>query len=539
MPTIANSLTNRNKVTLEERLSRPATQLMPKIDPCFRDMILSQTKTGAKLFENMGGRDWQMKKRYYGSVGGVLRQGNVSGYKFLVGDQTALMGSNLQRSTAASTLATGVDPLLGAKAKSFGMTMDMHVMEGDFYLHQNVMDMEAIEANIREFVNPEMVGVARNVAITFADMFHADPGGNLKICSLGASTGTSPYVIDAGNKKITFFPVEKTTARFAKGQMVDLYSGTTQKNVTAAPATLPLYVDSVNHWQNKVVLAAGSADDFTQITNGNLGSTTNVHLANQYDATYGFRALYAWKNWAVWENSATTAQNYVLRDQAVVGTEDEDYIDCRKHPEFQSGYFENFGTVTETKLTQVMETVWQTATAHGLDFDTLMFSRGILQNISEQYASVQSFDRGNPGGKPSMFTSLGRDDGFQIRLGDRTLEGYLSNYLESGTILGMLRKNNWALVTPPVPSGGRSKVAGMSDESLDAAIPFDFYMTRLGAGQPNIPYMVTDASGVVQPTQLTRFPFRIRAQFIPVRQIPMFVLTGCTESRLYSSIQTS
>lgn len=525
---VADTLFDREASTLKEKLGSAAINLMPALDPVFRDMILGHMKAGVELGQQYG-RDMLMKKRFFTGLAGVIQGGNINNFQGLYGGATKLVGSVLQQHQLGSAWP---DPFQGAVPKAFGLTTTLYGVETNLALSLTMLRLEALEANIKQQVTPVLKGFARNIALWAANSWHADSARQYRLASLGPAAGTGAYVLDAALKTITFNPVEKCTHRFAVGQSVDLWKDSATRVNEAGGVRIPLFVIAVSAWTNTVVLGIEATTSFAGFTTVTIASAGFVTYANIKDATWGFKGLYTWRDWAVW-GGANAADKRILRANAITTTAD-DYIDMTVHPEFESGHFPAFGVLTERKLLEVLETAHSAFIPYGHYADTIMASRGIFQSAFNQYQSLEEINRT---GQPGSLRSLGLQQGFKIQAGDRSYEGYTSQYMETGTMLIFRRMNNWALISPPKPAGLQRGGAGVSDDELSGMLPLDFVMPALGHNSPLFPIQKTNlTTGQVGITEHMQLPGEIRMQYQPIEQIPMVVLEGVTESRTYSSV---
>jgi hypothetical protein len=527
---IADTYLKTNAATMRELIGTRAMLVLPQLSPVFRDMIIDPggKRTGAELRQFGPGRDFLLKKRYRGSLAGVIRPSHKSSFYGLVGDTTT-KGTNISINQL-NQLAP--NPLHGANPTPYGLTMQMFGLDTNLALSATMARLDATEANIRQHIPDLLKGMGSNIGRFGTVSWHLNPSQSYRLGSLGASTGTGAYTIDATAKTITFTPVEKTVHYFAVGQEVDLMKSTTRINEDSGTREL-LFVHNVLPQQNKVILTGEFASNFaTWATTGNIGADAFVVFRDTYDASLGYRGFYSWRDWAVWGGS-TDAENRVLRGSAITTTSD-DYLDLRDRGWVASLYFNNVGSLTERKFLSYLSRFWETMSYWQFEMDTILAAPGIFTNIFE---TLQPIERRERQGVVGSVRALGRGEGFAITDPEtgRTYEGFSSPFFEDGVMLGMLRKGNWAIITPPgdgsISANSRVDAGGQ----LPSAFPFEFTMPSVGHDRADFPLMQTDASGLVLPSEFKQLPGKVTMQFIPTKQIPMLVLEGVNSTRPVSN----
>ena len=534
---IADTILDRDSIAIKELIGRNVVTMMPSTEPWFRDMILGATKAGVTVegdFNSGLGRAMRMKKRFSGSLAGVIRGGQTSDFFTLAGDKTV---DHADRHHFLEANQTWPDPMDGPVASTRGLTSTIYGVETNLAVSLSMMNLEATEANIKEHINPLITGFAKNIALFFANSWHADPANQYRLCGLGPSAGDLAYSIDAANYRITFTPSNRCVHKFAPGMSVDLYKdATTRANLVAAGGRAKLTVADFDPWSGVVILQAESDNFAVWATTANLTSAAYVKYADTYDSTLGHRGFYAWKNFAVW-GGAANADNYILRDQAITDTVN-DYLDIRKYSEFRSGYQPNVGTLTERKLGNYLENAQGAMFPYGYSFDTGIFAPGIVNNVFESYQARENFDRGATPGAPVVMRTLGLGSGFRVQYEDLVYDIFVSRFMDDGLGTFFKRKGNWALITPPTAPGVLQNGV-VNDEELDPIIPLEFPMSALGgSGNAWMGYSKV-VNNAVLPTEYKMLPGMIRAQMMPTTQIPMLVLSGINSSRVYSEKVTS
>ena len=534
MPTVADSLLDRNAGVIKEIIGNSAFEFMAKEDPVFREMFLS----GMDLMSaNELGRDLRFKMRFYGGLTGVIRghhvvtdaAGNtIGGSKAaLFGEATTSMGPKLFTQTVARTFPNA---LHGANPQPYGLTGTLHAIETNLYITLTMLTMEALPANIKEHVMPVFRGFAKHIARFAANAFHADQTNQYRLASVGPTAGTNAWVRNNGNRTITFFPVEEVAHRFEVGMPVDIFSDPTTRINEVSSVRILLFVGAVNYWTNEVTLQAAATDvsgnavtHATIFSDGNMGDAAFVTFAEQFDlaASPDHQGLYNWRDW--FKSSGNLLGASAITDNAI------DSIDVDEHPEFRSGDFPNVGTLTERGLLQYLSTVNNALDVWDYYIDTLVAAPGIWTNIFDQMQAFESIDRT---GRPGSMTALGLKEGFVITHEGRTFRGFTSKWLEKGTMIGIRRGGNWRILVPPSPSALPTNAMPDPNNDLDSRFPVEFVVPAL-TGTPSIKFPILTASGEL--THGTQMPGWIRMQFAPGDQIPGVVWTGIDDNRIYSS----
>lgn len=536
--TVADSLVDQNSTAMKEFIGEYAIEHMVVSEPMFANAIIDST--GLEDVNNVMGRDYRIKSRYFGSLAGTIRGGNVKNFMSLYGDTTAAAGPNIFTNSPSGTYP---DPFSGANPRTYGLTSKLYSVETNLAISQTMLDLEATQANIKEQVLPLLRGFGKLLNLWACNSIHVNPDNQYRLGSLGLSTGTGAYTVDTTNKAITFYPTEKCTHRFAVGQPVDLFKNTTtlaNKSDTTT-SRVRLFVGNVDDAEGSVTLQAdpsGYAEDGSVATFGN-GTTTGwagttnlstgafVVSANTYNN--GFAGMYTIRDWFKWYNSSgTTAQRYLLGASAVTDSA-EDYIDVSQHNEFKSQHFGSVGTLNNRKLCGQVAGVIRGFVRHGHTIDSLIASDGVWLNIFDQDLA-RTLIMGSQ--MPGSIQGRGFDGAFSFTYDGVTVTGKTSRFIESGVIYGAKTMNNWRFVAPP--SGTGMSRGSMPDKK--PIIPLEFVGKALGHASDRIPYQVVEGS-VVKTTEWSQMPGRIRLQFMPRQgaQIPGVVWEGVSETRIYSA----
>lgn len=515
MPTIADSLFDRNSIAVEERIGKTSMQIMQTLDPSFFDFIVPDMVEMSKADEL--GRDLLIKKRYHYANAGVMEHNNLQGYADLVGSATQAFGNKFNTMRDFSPWPDARD---SPYPTPFGMTMGLHSIRTNLPLPRDLLLLDATPANIKEQVSPILQGFANRMARNLVEEWYKDPALDYRRCSLPAAANVT---ISNASKTISFNPVEQNIHTFHEGDLVDMYSDTnTRLNQTGGGTRINLMVVTVDYWENRITLQADPGDTTftTWCTTGTIGNTAFLTTAGTGTTATTRKGFYSWHHFAKYPDSTnnTPADAYILGNDAITTTSN-DYINVNEHPMFKSGRFTNCGTMSELDFVTRLEKVEDSMELRGYYIDKLIARRGVWTAIyGSRLASMQIQRRQ---GEPGALRNLGWRGGFEISTSRRTYTGTTSYYIEPNRILGMRGGSNWCMIVPPKPSelqrGGLASVPGASK------VPFMLAGKYLGHPSNLIPVSKTNAEGYTMPTSLVQMPGMIRMQFVPEKQIPMVV----------------
>jgi len=529
MASIANSLFDRNKDVVKELIGNMAFELLPQTDPIFMGMLLPEFSTESDSL----GRDMLFKKRFYGSLTGVIQGAQKSNQFTITGDQTTspVGAPKLFRNLPQETFP---DPREGPNPNPFNLAGTIYAIETNFLITLSMLQLDATPANIKQHVVPVFRGFARNIAQWAANSWYLDREQQFRYSELGPSSGTGSYTVDpTTNFTITFFPPQREVRRYIQGQAVEIRKISDNTLVSKSDTTnarARLFVASADVLKNKVVLASEeTATDGTAAPlatwDGNLGdSTEQIVLADQTDASDVIEGLYSWRDWYKFppDSGATNAQKRLLGSSAI--TANNEFIDVTQHPEFQSFHASSVGPLTETKLLAHLDTMESMFEMYGYFVDTLIAASGIWLNVFDIRRAKERVDRTN---RPGSITNLGLGKGFGIESQTgRVYTGVTSRYLEKQTIIGTRIASNWSLVVPPDPD--QLSRAGTQMNEVPK-IPLIFVNEAL-SGSDRFPIT---SGGLL--TEAAQFPAMIRMQYAPREQIPGAVWEGVDDNVILST----
>lgn len=554
--TISDIFTQQSH-TLREEIGSAAYEFMPEIGGSFfADMMMSDIDV---VNGSVIGRDWLIKRRFYGGYAGIVRGGNTSGNLAIYGDQGKIFGSATAASQARQNLgllwrglssgvsgpSAFVNPLEAPNPRPFGLTTRLYSVDTALPLSLSLLQLEALPANIKQEVAPVMRGWAKNIAHVIVNSFFQDRSQQMRLASVGPSTGDGAYSTDSTQKTLTFYPVEKATHRFAVGMAVDVFTGTTRINQKGSgTSTNPdhrvrCFVQDVDHWSNKVVLVFDPSEvsvDGTAITfanmvgasNANIGESAFVVYANTYGAyqSGGSASFGGWYSWSDWlKNSGN-----LLGTEAIT-TNSNDYIDVGAQSQFKSGLYSSVGALNEVNMVGMLENVERSLDPWGYFIDTIIASSGTLLSVFDQTLAALRINVPRTGQVASM-NNMGLADGLVYTTpSGRRYRIYESRMLQDGYMVGFRKSGNWEMVVPPNATG--TTRTGL--EGLPRQIPLQFFMDALTGGAGNRFPLTVNTGGVNLPTEYTGIFGFIRCQLQPKEQIPGCVWTGVNTTRYFSA----
>lgn len=541
---------NNNAGSIQELIGTTAMEVVPTQEAIFKDMILSSM--GVMPASEIG-RDMLIKRRFYGSYAGVMRGGAQTNNVALYGDNQLPLGATGSTTADAgagaqnlSILQAGTavpNALESAVGLPYGLTSRLYSQDGNFPIPLAMLEADAMAANIREHVASLIRGVGENLSNWMANSFFADSANQYRLCTLPATlsaAAASGANIDTTHYTIRFAPVEKNAGKVAAGMQVDIVdSSGNVKNVNdAGTYRARLFVQSSNPATNEITLVA------TTGTKAGEGDTTatfatwataaalqgcNLVYANTGSAltTASFQGMYGWRDWMKFSAlpSDAAADRRLLGSNAIT-TDSNDFIDVSMRPEFRSMKFSSVGALTQSKLLAHFETIHAEFDRFGHLIDTLMAAPGIWLNVFDGTLPATRYVQQNAP-KVSNLMSLGLEDGFEINAYGRIYKGYTSRRLEDGLILGMRRQNNWEMVVPPDPRGTTRQAQGL----MAGKVPVVFVMPALGMPGPAFP-ILDPTTG--RPTYICQYPFYVRCQFQPRKQVRGVLWSGVNSTRIFA-----
>jgi hypothetical protein len=558
MALTVGDLFTRESAVIKEDIGNVAMELMPEIGGSFfADMMLNDMDVSSDGI----GRDYLIKKRFYGGLAGKIRGGNVSQHWGWKGDSGKVFGDSTKSAaardiqllwrglnTAGSVTGpqVGANPLEGPNPRGYGLTSKMYSSDVALAMSLSLLRANANKNVIKDQVSPLLKGFAKNIALHYINSFFVDPANSGRLCSLP----TSGWTWDDTNRTLTFSPTEQVTHRLMKGVSVDIFKtsgGTVRYNQADGSSAYHLptkrvrcFVLNVDHWSNEITLifdpeevavdgSAGTYATYKAAAVAAIASGLFLIPADTYGdpaggSSYSFSTWYGWRHWLV--NTGN-----VLGSDATTTTED-DFIPVDSAQQFKSGSFTSVGALNETKMIGHLMNAERALDPWGYFIDTIISSEGVLLNVFDQTLSRERVNYGRNGAIAS-FGNLGLKNGLVFTTpSGRSYRIYESRFVEDGNMIGLRRSGNWEIKVPPA---GQGITRGGTIPDLPRQIPIDFYIGALSGGAMQRLPLTAASGGVNLPTEFSAIFGTITSQLMPKEQIPGCVWSGVSTTRYYST----
>lgn len=542
-----NSLFDRHSGQIEEIINKNVDTILPTLDPCWRDTIVSSQGVGPA---SSIGRDMKILKLYRGGLTGVIEQGaqyGNSGADFtLYGGQTTAIGAKQYLQSNTNVWPSALE---GPAINSYRLGIGMRSMLTNLAVTMGEMQAEATPAFIGDVIAPKLKGFAQNLSHTLCNYWYTSQNTGYRLCTIGTTPAVVGSPAGAGPWTCTFQPDNYAIDRFYVGQRLDILNGTVTSTIVqnrmrangtgtnGATARLQVFVSAVDELKGYVTLASNTYNFTTTATVGvsggdntaskapavgdwivyaNSGSLSNSTGAQTFT---GIAGINSWLKFG--DSSGTTNSG----DNCLLGAErdDSNAINVNVHPEFKSFNVTGVGALTEHKLRQYVRRFHAAKNKYGQTMDCLVASDGVWLAYEAQKIGQYTLERT---GKLSNVNNEGSDEGFKFTFEGRTYNGYSSTYIEDGVVYGLKKGgNNWKRYVPPDPKG----VQKSSD--VDSFIPFNFVVPAL-TGTSSSKWPILSTSG--QLTEAMQMPGMLRMQLVPDQAAGM-KLEGCTTDRVWST----
>lgn len=493
-------LANQMPLLIEPILQKIYTEL----DPFFRDSIV--TSEGVVRDPKIS-RDWLIRKSLDdGEAAGVVEMATNS---VVYGPTFDALGDSRRLSKA--NVPGYPDPFESADSTPYQMTISLRGMRGACPWPIVEEDTDALPALIGDNYARLMTKWARQFALfRITHYYAADDSG--KICDFTYTTTDESYSDPDGVLTVTVS--SKNINNFKRGMQVDVYEGATQRNLDSADARVPVYVDKVHHFQNKVYLrykiaasslAPGSGGMFERegLADTNTGS---IYLrASKGDVFPGLNTFC--KSLGM---TTTTHPNYISSTGTLFG------VVLHNHPDQQSLVVSaGNAALTESLGTKVLAKFQAHKAQYGQSVDTVLMRRGAYCGYVE--ARTPS-ERDNRQVGSNMATRSARGQGadgeFVITFNGLTCRGIFSEFLPYGKVFMVkTRDNNFKRYVPPISARQRSMAppgfAGVLKELNGMEIQF------MGKAMGHATEFVPVYDGDGEPKEAVQMLARSRTVMVP------------------------
>ena len=519
------SIFDTEATRIEEVLSKSIDTILPTMDPAWKDTFVTSQGVGAV---SEFSKDMQVNKLYRGGFTGVIENAEPQGDWPIYGEAGSTIGSKMRLQSVSKTFP---DPLDGAKAATYKLTVPMRALYTNLALSLGEMQMDATPAVVDQVIAPTLQGFAQNLSHTLCNYWYVSQNDSYMLDSVVSRTTPAEVpASEAASAQVTctITLTGKLTDRFAVGQRVDIMSaaGDDRRNSAGNDNTGA----RISCWVNKVDDVAGTIEIISNdISAGDGGDANwmtdivatdrivyaNSGLVNAGETNSGFTGIAGINSWL--KNGSDAATGQLLGTEAVgTGT-----INVDTHPEFKSFVKGSVGVLTEHKLRKYLRRFHVAKGRYGQTIDCLIASDGVWLNYEAQKIGQYQIDRTN---NLSSLNHEGSDGGFAFHFEGRTYKGYTSNYVDEGVVYGLKKGgNNWKRYVPPDYSGLQKMGEAPSH------VPFRFVVPALTGGSSS-KWPILSGTGNSRLTEGVQMPGMLRMQLIPDQPAGM-KLTGCTVDR--------
>lgn len=527
------SIFSTKATQIEEIINRSVGVYLPTFDKVWEDSIVSSQKVG-----NTGdlGRDFLINKLYTGGLTGVIDPGGPGGDFTLYGDPSnTALGAKLFTQGLSRSFP---DATQGANQSSYRLSIPMRSMVSNIMVTLGELQAEATDAFIGEVVAPKMEGFARHMSQLLCNYFYLSQNLYYALTSIGGTTLNTHYGFQDTNTTMWWDLTYSNYAidRLMVGMRVQIYNstGATLVTVPTLGANTIFIVVAVDELAGKVFLKAidnslvngispGSGD--IMVLANSKGSSSTPYAASPYFT--GIAGINSWLKFGDTGGTTDSADNCLLGGERTGNASDTRLggnINVNIHPEFRSLGYNNGGQpLTEHVLRKILRRFHSAKNKYGQTIDCLIASDGVWLAYEAQKIGRQFYDRT---GKLSSLQSEGSKEGFTFEFDGRTYEGATSTYIESNTVYGIKKKNNWTRYVPPDPKGVKK------DPKMASWSPFRFVGAALtGTGSNQIP-IFNIASNRTLITEGVQMPGFLRMQLVP-EQAAGLKITNVAEDRVY------
>ena len=525
------SIFDTEATRIEEVLGKSIDTILPAMDIAWRDtFVTSQGVGSASEFS----KDLQVNKLFRGGFTGVIENANPAGDWPIYGEAGSTLGNKMRLQAASKTFP---DPLDGAKAATYKLTVPMRAMYTNLALSLGEMQMDATPAVIDQVISPTLQGFAANLSHTLCNYWYVSQNDYYQLDSVLTDPGAVAGVAASGSasayQKVTLTLTGKLTDRFHTGQRIDIYDDdlTERRNSLNADnnTRISCWVDFVDDIKGEIGIISnvehGLTSDAEWMTD--IVAADIIVYANSGELAAGggasastFTGIAGINSWLKNGASGADAGNLLGAEKVAGGT-----INVSDHPEFKSFVKGDVGALTEHKLRQYLRRFHVAKGKYGQTIDCLIGSDGVWLSYEAQKIGQYMLDRTN---NLSSLNHEGSEDGFGFHFEGRTYKGYSSSYVDDGVVYGIKKGgNNWKRYVPPDYSGLQSMGEAPSH------VPFRFAVPALtGGSSAKWPLLSGGSTTGSQLTEAVQMPGMLRMQLIPDQPAGM-KLTGVTTDRVF------
>lgn len=488
--TATGNLFDIESTSFEEIINKDVEVLLPTLDPAWRDTFVSNQ--GVFPTSQLG-RQWKAIRVIRGTYTGVI-DGGVSRSDFtLYGETHTRWGDNILMQQIDQTFP---DPLEGPKPGSLRLAVPVQSMNTNLALSWQELQAEASPAYIGQVVAPILTGFAKNIAHQLCNFWYTSQNSDYALATVGT-------VVDAGTAhpdysgiiQFQFTTSEMTPNRFYRGQRVDIYTTAANEAVDTSSTSsagqgggkgaafrrandtnaavanqtvssrINVVVEYVDELANTVSLVSDTAlanwlDGAFQLSAGDV-----IRPANIKTGAGSFTGIAGINSWL--KGGSGGDDNFLLGAER----DSTDFVDVTSHPEYKSLVASISGPLTEPLLLTILRRFHSSKDRYGMDCDCLIASDGVWLEYFRQMVPQFSRERS---GRLASLNDEGLANGFNFTADGRSMMGYMSTYIEDGTVYGLKKGGqNWERIVPPFPN----RAASMS--GMDSFIPFRFVLPSI------------------------------------------------------------
>jgi len=527
----------------EEIINKDIDLILPTLDPAWRDTFVSNQ--GVFPTSQLG-RQWKAIRILRGTYTGVIDGGGSRDDFTLYGENHTRWGDKMLMQDIEQTWP---DPLEGPKPGSIRLAFGIESMHTNLALSWQELQAEATPAYIGQVIAPIMTGFAKNMAHQLCNFWYTSQSDSYAMCTVGtASVAWTSHPVYTSLYYCEFTTAEYTPNRFFRGQRVDIYEaladmiestssissagdvglGMIRANDTKflgnlqTPLTrINVMVEFVDELANRVRLVSATDPATWRASTGHtLATTDKIVPANIKKVGGKFTGIAGINSWLkAGADGAGTDSAKLLGAEA----DSTDFVDVTVHPEYKSLIAAVNAPLTEPLLLSILRRFHSSKDRYGMGIDCLIASDGVWLEYFRQL--VPQFTR-ERAGRLGSITDEGLSEGFNFTCDGRNYTGYMSTYIEDGTVYGIKKGGgNWEKVVPPWPAGASTM------GEMEGFIPFKFVLPAiLNTNQTRaLVYQNPASAGSASPriTEFVQMPGVVHMNLAPKQPVGI-KLTGVT-----------